>query len=106
MYFILVKLDMIKAYDKVNWHFLHLVLLKFGFHPNGVNGFWHVPKVPYSLSSSMEHLLVYLIELKVLIKETPCPLLSSSQWSRHSIDPSLILKVRGCGKVFGFYTLL
>lgn len=32
-----MKLDLQKAYDKVNWKFLRVVLLNFGFHESFVN---------------------------------------------------------------------
>lgn len=37
-----LKLDLAKAYDKVDWDFLQAILLKMGFDRNGVNGLWSV----------------------------------------------------------------
>ena len=45
-----IKLDMEKAYDRINWNYLNGCLLKFGFHSSIVKLIMHcVQTVSYSI---------------------------------------------------------
>ena len=66
---VIIKLDMMKAYNKVRRPFLFKVLESFGFNKRGVDGSKITLLVLVSQSLAMVSLQVFFLQLKGLGKE-------------------------------------
>ena len=75
-----VKLDMHKAYDRVEWNYLERIMLKLGFHRQWVNLIMAcVTSVSYNVRfNEME--TESFVPTREYVKVTPCPLIYFCWW--------------------------
>ena len=77
---VILKLDFEKAYDRINWEFVHEVLLKKGFEAGFVHHIMHLYRVGTPRLYSMAKLGSFSTTKKGYNKGTPSPRLSSTSW--------------------------